>query len=243
MNIREQRFIVEYVKDENGTRAAQAAGYAVDNPKAAAVQANRLLNRDNIRQAIEEHKRDIAEIAGISKAAVVKKLWQIANADPNELIQVRRNNCRHCWGLNHNYQWIATEYAKECEKAVILQIEPPGFAGGFDFDANREPNSDCPVCSGNGEEIVHVADTRKLTGTAKLLYAGVKKTKDGIQILTRDQDAALREVGKFVGIDVKRLEHSGPDGKPIANVNINATAQDLTDEQLLALINGPDDSE
>lgn len=88
-----------------------------------------------------------------------------------------------------------------------------------------------------------MADTRKLTGTAKLLYAGVKKTKDGIQILTRDQDAALREVGKFVGIDVKRLEHSGPDGKPIANVNINATAQDLTDEQLLALINGPDDSE
>jgi len=45
LNPRQKRFIVEYLKDGNGTRAAVRAGYA---PSSAAVQACRLLQNDRV---------------------------------------------------------------------------------------------------------------------------------------------------------------------------------------------------
>lgn len=51
---KERSFVYEFVKDFNGTQAAQRAGYSPKNPAAAAVAASRMLRKANISRALEE---------------------------------------------------------------------------------------------------------------------------------------------------------------------------------------------
>ena len=48
-----------------------------------------------------------------------------------------------------------------------------------------------------------------------------------------DQLKALDAVARHIGFDKSKVELSGPGGKPI---EITGTAQEMTDEQLLAII-------
>ena len=73
-----------------------------------------------------------------------------------------------------------------------------------------------------------------MKGNSRKLFAGIKKTKDGIEIKTRDQSEALANIAKFLGMNVERKELSGPGGGPVAITNL--TADDLTDDQLAALV-------
>lgn len=115
----------------------------------------------------------------------------------------------------------------------IPASQPDGM-GGFGFNPNAEPNEDCPECGGLGQELVHVTDTRKLKGPARRLYAGVQRTKDGLKILTRDQDAAMSNISRYLGMLVDRKEISGPGGGPVPLAHI--TADDLSDDQLAAIL-------
>jgi UDP-N-acetylglucosamine:LPS N-acetylglucosamine transferase len=47
---------------------------------------------------------------------------------------------------------------------------------------------------------IYVTDTRQLTGAARLLYAGARKTREGVEIILRDQDAALANIARSVGV-------------------------------------------
>lgn len=99
-------------------------------------------------------------------------------------------------------------------------------------DVELPPNADCKLCKGAGLSFVCVADTSKLTGAARKLYAGAKQTKDGIEIKMRDQDGALRFLAEYLGMG-KKLEVSGPGGGPIPLSAVRA--DDLTDDQLAAI--------
>ena len=63
----------------------------------------------------------------------------------------------------------------------------------------------CPECGGDGVPFVWFADTRTLTGAARLLYAGVKRTRNGMEILTRNQDDALKNVAAYLGMNKGNL--------------------------------------
>ena len=80
----------------------------------------------------------------------------------------------------------------------------------------EEPNPECGECCGRGKGHVLLADTRKLSRGAAKLYAGVQVGRDGIKVNMRDQDAALRDIGRHLGMFKERHEHTGADGKPIA---------------------------
>lgn len=233
---RRVRFVQEYCVDWNGTQAAIRAGYS---EKTAGEQACRLLKDVRIQEAIEQHKQDLAEVAELNATWVLKQWRQIASADPNEITQVRRCCCRHCHGVEHLYQWTQSEYIAAVNKALNENKQVPDGLGGFGFDENREPHPDCPECFGNGWASVHVTDTRKLKGSARALYAGVQRTKDGIKVLMRDQDAALANISKYLGMLVDRKEISGPDGKPLSMVNLSP--DDLSDDQLAAILGEADD--
>jgi phage terminase small subunit len=231
MNERQQRFVHEYVKDFNGTQAAIRAGYSENG---AAVQANSLLSNPKIKAAVEERKEEVAIQAKIDAAWVLKQWHDISTADSNDLTQIRRTCCRHCFGFGHRYQWTEVEYGQALDNAIADGKEAPDGMGGFGFNVNADPNPECPECGGNGIESIFVADTRKLKGKARTLYNGVQKTKDGLKVVTRDKDAALLNIAKYLGMLVDRKEITGAAGGPLAMVNM--TAEDLTDDQLAAIL-------
>lgn len=203
MNDKQKRFIIEYCKDENGTQAAIRAGYS---EKTAQEQSSRLLSNVMVREEIAARMSEIAAAASITVEAVLKKWWEIASADPNELMQLRRVNCRHCWGFDHAYQWTKAEYERACQIAINRGQDAPDGMGGFGYLVNGSANPECPECGGNGQESIHFEDTRKLKGSARTLFAGVQKTKDGLKILTRDQDAALLNIARYLGMLAERKE-------------------------------------
>lgn len=231
MTPKQERFVLEYCKDLNATQAAIRAGYSA---KTAATNIDKLLKNTEINEAITETLQTVAKRAEITVEGVLQRWWDIANANPNDLIVNAIDCCRHCYGAAHAYQWTEAEYSREVDKAIESGKPPPDGLGGFGFNPHLPPHPECPECFGDGVERISVADTRKLKGPAKLLYAGVKKTKDGIQVLMRDQDAALNMIARYLGMLVERKEISGPNGGPVPMATISAS--DLTDDQLASLI-------
>jgi hypothetical protein len=89
---------------------------------------------------------------------------------------------------------------------------------------------ECPACHGRGYLRVCLTDSRKVKGAARRLYAGVKQTQNGIEVKMRDQDAALLNIAKYLGMLIEKREWSGPNGGPIPVTNVRP--EDLTTEQL-----------
>ena len=238
LSYRRTRFVQEYCKDGNAKQAAIRAGYSEDT---AGMQGSRLLTYDEVKNYLAEYKLAIAENAQITPTLILQEWRRIAMADPNELTQVRRVCCRHCYGFGYAYQWTEAEYSDAVNRAVDGGKPAPACDGGFGFDRTAGPNIDCTECKGLGHTVTHFADTRKLSVGGKRLFAGVKQTKDGLEIKMRDQDAALQNLSKFLGMVVDRKEISGPDGGPVPLAHI--TADDLSDDQLAAILKADGNAE
>lgn len=242
LNPRQCEFVNQYLIDFNGTRAAIRAGYSV---AAAPQAAYSLLTNSQVMQAIEDRRDELAAAAGLSVQWVLRQWKQIAEADPNELIYTKVECCRHCHGENHLYQWTEFEYGqavikardhdcgKNCEQPCHKGFIPP-LGGGLNFDPNEPPVENCPVCHGDGVQRVVLADTRRLRGSARRLYAGVKQTQHGIEVKMRDQDTALKNIAQYLGMLVEKREVSAPGGGPVQLEMVDA--RDLTDEQLIQVI-------
>jgi len=133
--------------------------------------------------------------------------------------------------VNHAYQW---KYKAEFTEALAAAMdrnagiakdksgkpkarpEPlPTDEGGYGYAFNAKPSPECPECRGEGKAETFFHDTRNLKGKAKKLFAGVKQTKDGLVILTRDQDAALDRIVKMLGGYSSELRLTGPGGGPL----------------------------
>lgn len=139
---------------------------------------------------------------GVTIERVVAKLAEIAFADARQLSELRRRCCRHCWGADHRYQRTAGEMER-ARLAHAKELDAGRAAGAFDemggigFHGKAAPNPDCPECFGDGAAQPHFNDTRTLTASAAALYAGVKVTKEGIEIKTHNQTEALAQLARF----------------------------------------------
>jgi phage terminase small subunit len=101
-------------------------------------------------------------------------------------------------------------------------------------DAGLPPNPACETCHGDGVKHVRITDTRSLKGGARLLYNGAVQTRDGIKVLLRDREAALKNLADYLGmLNKSKGELSGPGGGPIPLAA--ALVTDLTDAQLMAI--------
>ncbi len=146
--------------------------------------------------------------------------WEIATADANQITELRRLCCRHCWGFGFQYQWQdAVEFEEARDRAKQAKKPEPKDNGGYGFDAQLDPNPECPRCNGMGVSRSHFHDTRDLRGAARRLYAGVKEGKFGLEVITRNQDDALKMVAQHLGMLKNRTELTGADGGPINQVN------------------------
>ncbi|MGP3033113.1 terminase small subunit [Serratia ureilytica] len=191
-------FVHWFLLTKSRVDAYRKAGYKCqgNNIYPAASQVYRNINVQRaIRDGLEcQQKRYGAELDEI-----VHQLVSIARADPNDLVQYRRVNCRYCWGENHLYQWRdIAEFDKAAEKANDEGKPAPDY-GGLGFVENLDPNPECPICGGEGEGHTFISDTRNHLGSdARWLYAGIKQTQHGIQVMTADQDAARRNLIQLI---------------------------------------------
>lgn len=198
-------FVLEYVKDKNATKAAERAGFSD------ATYGRELLTKPHVLNAINRQLKAIATAHLITAEKIVEHMWNVATANPNELIDHRIVNCRYCHGVGHNYQWGKEEYRQAQEKAELRDKKPPDCSGGFGFDELADPNPNCPECHGRGKGRVVPHDTRKLGEKGLQLLAGVKLGKDGLEIKMHDQMKALEAVAKHLNLFTNQPAAKAPD--------------------------------
>lgn len=200
-------FVREYCRDRNAAAAAARAGYST---KSAHTLGPRVLSRPAVQAAVSEYMFALMGRSRLEAQDIVSYWSSIIKADPGDIVQHRRNCCRHCWGSNHAYQYKPAEFHKamidhEHKRALILD------KGGADigefqsvegdwFDGLLEPNAECPECFGDGVASVFVADTRKLGPEARALLAGVKETREGIEVKLHDKPKITEFMGRHLNI-------------------------------------------
>lgn len=205
----------------------QAYGTTEAKDKSIRADAARALRNPVIRLRIEQLRDKIAANVGFGREDVIRHLVEIATADPNELTQYRRENCRHCHGKGGAYQWIDEEEFMESvakvqaknQAATKNRYEVPTNKGGYGFRKTGVPNPKCKQCCGDGIGRDFFLDTRSLSPSARRLFAGIRRTKDGLEVKVRDQDFALKLLAQHFRVL--------PTGDVSINMNNNPTATDI----------------
>lgn len=201
---REDRFVAEYLVDLDATKALRRTGFAPAGKGSTRTLAWQMMARPRVAEKIAAAMAERSVRTAITADAVLARLWDIANADPRELIEYRRTCCRYCHGAAFGYQRTPGEMARDRAKWEAAQTkkskEEFDELGGVGFNGALPPRTDCPECFGEGIERPYVHDTRKLSPAALVLYAGVKQTKGGIEVKMHDQAAALVNVGRHLGM-------------------------------------------
>ncbi len=205
--------------------------------------ASMLANMPKVRARFKHYQ----EQAALETIMTVREAlqWQIdvATADPNEIVRVMVFNCRNCYGDNYAHQWRnEAEFIEACAKAIDTNKPSPSEAGGYGFNPTGEPNPTCPHCYGAGIEHQFVADTTKLTGKAKRLYAGSKRDKFGrVEIKLHDQAAAWEKVCRMLGAFNDKLDLRTPAERQAATdkakIPENLSVEDTT-KAYLAMLSG-----
>lgn len=229
LNDMQWRFVNEYLIDLNRTAAYKRAGGKGEG-NTAYVTASRMYRNAKVSLAISDALEARERRTQITQDEVLKMWWDIATADANQITEYRRLCCRHCWGFGFQYQWRdAVEHEEAAEKAKSAKKPPPRDNGGYGFDATLDPNPDCPRCNGTGEGRAHFHDTRDLKGAARRLFAGIKEGKFGIEVITRNQDDALKMVAQHLGMVKNKTELSGPDGGPVKTESVSMTVEEAAE--------------
>lgn len=222
LNEMQAAFVREYLIDLNCTQAAIRAGYS---PKTAYSQGQRLLKSVEIRASIDAAMEKRAVRTQISADDVLRELIGIATADTNELVEHRLCCCRFCWGDGNRYQRTPAEMERDRSEHAVAALEaqakgtsaPPPFdeQGGNAYNATYPPNPRCPECFGEGVSRPVFKDTRLASPGARSLYAGVKVTKEGMEVKVHSKDKALELLGRHLAMWNDKIKHQGDAENPI----------------------------
>ena len=201
---KQQKFVDEYLIDLNGTQAAIRAKYSPDTARQMAAEN---LSKPYIQLAIAEARKAQQERTHIDADAVLRQAWDITFADERELVEIRVGCCRHCWGEGFKFQRSVAEFNKDRERFMLDQRmgkapkeDEFDEKGGIGYDPLKPPHPGCTECRGDGYARDVVKDTRYLSPQAAALYAGVKRTKDGMQVLMHNKEAFAEKLWKHLGL-------------------------------------------
>lgn len=196
---KQQRFVEEYLVDLNAKQAAIRAGYS---PKRADMMGWENVRKPEIAAAIQAAMKQRSERTAITADRALREVWAMATADASELVQVKVGSCRHCYGAGHLYQRTEAEMEHDRRKWAANGGEAILFdeAGGVGFDLKRAPNPDCPQCGGDGQARTVLTPTEKLSPAARVVFAGAKTTRHGIEIAMHSKADALEKVFRHLGL-------------------------------------------
>lgn len=215
-NDRFELFCQEYLKDLNAARAGREIGIKSRQ------NVTPVFAREDVQDRIAYLKSERAKELKIEQVDVLQRLWGIFTADPRELVKHKVVNCRNCWGVNHQYQWVdELEFDEACRQHREAELPEPMCDGGFGFRRTKPPHPECTKCDGEGKGYLYNEDTSTLSESAQLLYAGAKQTKDGIEIKMHDQMAVGKLIGQHIGMFGDKLEITGANGKDLVPPTFN----------------------
>ena len=92
LNEKEKRFVMAFINQPNGTKAAIAAGYSA---KTAKVQASRLLTRANVQAELERWRSQVGERTKIDAAYVLRQAVELYERCVQEIRPFRDRNGVH----------------------------------------------------------------------------------------------------------------------------------------------------
>lgn len=220
LTLKQRAFVNAALETMNPSEAYRRV-YDASKMKEATInrKAFEVMRNGKVAAAIKEGKAQTESAAIFGAVETLREWVDIATADPNKLMQHRWVACRFCHGVKHKYHWKdAHEYAlalaaamdvnadRARPKVKLTPLPLPTDEGGYGFNKIAKPHPECPECRGEGVHDVWMADTNTLTGKERKLYAGVKKTKNGIELITRDQDGALANIAKVLGMFVEKMK-------------------------------------
>ncbi len=205
--VREARFIDNYLVLFNAEQAYLAAGFNAKPGASAQAAASRLLSSVKLKPLLAKRTKAVLDRSEEERDRLIESFTLTAYGDVRELSEFHRGACRYCYGQMHRYQFTAgewdrkmTEYVEKQEKAADAgkpMPKAPDAKGGTGYDWRRAPHPDCPECSGMGEGRNIIKDTRHYSPAAVALFAGVKETKDGIEVKIHDQMRARDTLAKI----------------------------------------------
>lgn len=196
------------------------------NRKTAETEAPRLMEREDVKKALQEGKAARLKRLEMTADDVLRDVFLGVQATGEELANHVVDCCRHCYGDGFRYMFTPAEFQRGLDEYLaghgqqdpmgLKFLERHGTLVGF--DPRKPPRDDCPECFGRGVPNVIAKDTRYLTEAGKRQYAGVKVGKHGVEIQQRSRDKALEIAAKHTGV---------------ARENIKLeTVRDLSDEEL-----------
>lgn len=206
LTAKQEAFAVLLAKGANSSDAYRQAFPRAKLWKSTTVwpAASKLAETYKVRTRVSELLAAAAKANEVSVADVLAKYLAVLRADPRKLIAHHRYACRYCHGDGHRCQYTPAEFDQAKTKHQAARAEDPSIGefdpkGGSGFGGAATPHPDCPECFGEGIGRVIVGDTRDFGPDELALYAGVKATKDGIEVKMADQLAALAQVARHVG--------------------------------------------
>lgn len=137
----EMRFANEFIAEPTlDTRAAAQRAFLPPEV------GGRFLAKPKVQRYISMVKSRQLSRCEVYGDAILRSWGVLAGADPAELQYAYRVNCRHCWGMDHLYQFDAPEYQDRLREHLILQERLPeeqrrpfNDLGGAEFNPLREP--------------------------------------------------------------------------------------------------------
>lgn len=222
---KEIEFVEVYLTSYNGARAWMKT-FGTSSPLVAAASASRALTRVNIRTYLSKRMAAMFARTELSAEKFIIQYQYVAYADVNELVEYRREACRHCYGKGHLYQMTPQEmrdhkvnWTKAVAKVKGDNLPLPEFneLGGIGFDPRKTPHTECPECHAEGRGRVVFGDSRILSPAGQALYAGARTGKGDTEILMHSQEKAREMLARIlklfedkteitVGLDAQTLE-------------------------------------
>ncbi|MDB5957511.1 terminase small subunit [Ramlibacter sp.] len=201
----------------NGLNATQA--YMAVHPKAkrgtATVEGSRTLAKTHVLRRVRELVAERSKKLEIDGEELLRHTHAVATADHRHLTQYRYFNCPYCRGLDHRRQRTLAQFEddrrrhedEERKREAHCVIADKAYVpddfdeeGGPGFNECAAPVEDCPNCFGNGVGRTVIADTSKVPADAAILFAGVKETKDGVEVKFHDKLTAQSMLFKHKGL-------------------------------------------
>jgi len=226
LTAKQQEFITHYLRHRNATSAYRHA-YDVSKSKYNTFRRNAhtLIKSPIMQEIIALYGRRTTLTTRITQKEVARAWWTIANTPISDVVKVHVPPCRHCHGMNHDFQWKterefrealghaiaklcvgltggdAADMAAAIHAGTIADPSVPSCDGGFGFNTRLAPRSECPECNGHGDKpILEITDTALLSPAASMMIQGIRQTAHGIEVNFVDRVKAIENLAKYLGM-------------------------------------------